>query len=78
MNRHQKILLALSTINTQAELWEPTMNLRISSIPCSNCGKSQNEMTDEYYAITHFFTKGWRATKDYCSCPECAKNKLKL
>lgn len=47
-----------------------------ADINCSNCKKSdscwQNPGED------YFFNEGWRATRDNCYCPECAKKKLKL
>lgn len=29
------------------------------------------------YAMTEFFSRGWRATEKHCYCPKCAKKYLK-
>lgn len=63
--------------HTADELFDFIMEETTCEITCTNCGKSEGNYGDAMYEQDRFFNKGWRATKDNCYCPTCAKKKLK-
>jgi len=46
-----------------------------STIECSSC-KAIAGTENEYEPEREFYDLGWRATKNNCYCPKCAKKKL--